>query len=67
MRVTVCLSGCDDSTSMMVEVNDAELALLQCLATASREASCYGRMPSMQIYPLAGPVDYDETPFEVKR
>ncbi len=43
------LCGCDDSTAFVMELTDAEAALLQRVATLSSETADYGCQPEMVI------------------
>jgi hypothetical protein len=52
------LSGCDDSTRFVMDLDDAEAALLERVAARSQEASSYGCEPRM--YLTTPPPEEDE-------
>jgi hypothetical protein len=43
------VSGCDDSTTVQVELTDAEVAAVRRVADAVTAASDYGCMPRMRV------------------
>lgn len=49
MLINIKLTGCDDMTIFAMEVDEAELLLLQRVAKLSKENSSYNCMPTMQI------------------
>lgn len=48
-KVEIVLAGCDDSTRMIMEVTDAELAFLERLAKESEKVSEYLCMPVLEF------------------
>lgn len=46
---TVCVNGCDDRTSICIELTDEEAALLDRVLTQLSEASTYGCQPTATI------------------
>lgn len=48
-RVDVHLVGCDETTTVSIEVSPAELQLLKRLAAVTRAASQYDCMPKMAV------------------
>lgn len=46
---TIWLNGCDDSTRIVMELTDAEVALLQQVAEKSQDASTSGCQPRMEL------------------
>lgn len=46
------LSGCDDITPFVMELDENEVKLLQIVAQKSREVSSYSCMPRMFVKPL---------------
>lgn len=53
------LSGCDDSTAFVVDLDDTELALVQRIAERSQETSQYSCQPRMTITSPAPDPDED--------
>lgn len=49
-KVTISLCGCDDITSIDMEVTEEELEFLHRLSKRSHEVSEYACMPTMEIY-----------------
>lgn len=45
----VKLSGCDDSTRFVVDLDDAEAAAVERVAELSRQASAFSCQPSMTL------------------
>lgn len=45
----VTVSGCDDSTSIEIPLNDAEFAIVNAVALKITAASTYGCMPRMDV------------------
>lgn len=54
MIATVRLSGCDDSTSVQIEVTEDGFFLLEQLAELSHEASEYGCQPTLSVSVVEG-------------
>ena len=44
----IYVSGCDDSTAVVLDLNDAEYLVAQRIAEAITQASTYGCMPNME-------------------
>ena len=45
----ITLDGCDDSTTISIPLNTAELELVEQIAGLTRGASSYGCMPKMFV------------------
>lgn len=50
-KIQIALCGCDDTTIFEIEVTEAERALIERMCKASKDASDYGCMPTMEIRP----------------
>lgn len=59
LRVT--LNGCDDSTSVEIEVTPSERVMLHALAQKLKAAATYGCMPTMQVESGEGEKSDDRT------
>jgi hypothetical protein len=49
MKYRLTIAGCDDVTSIEVDLNGSEIALLKELAEKFNAASEYGCMPTLEI------------------
>lgn len=48
-KYKVCVDGCDDSTSIEIELTDEQAETVRNVAERITEASTYGCMPKMSI------------------
>ena len=48
-RCRILLNGCDDSTEVVVNIDDAEVEFLKTIAELTVAASTYGCMPTMKV------------------
>lgn len=51
LNVVLDLCGCDDTTTIKIEVSGEQLAFLRKLETLFEEASTYGCMPTLCVTP----------------
>lgn len=51
---TISLVGCDETTCFDLDLTDEQVALVDRMAAASRQASEYGCFPTLTIDPKAG-------------
>lgn len=49
MMYRICLDGCDDTTTIEMDLTDAELAFVQRLAAFTQRNSAYNCMPTMRV------------------
>ena len=49
-KVKVYVSGCDDSTSVIIKVTEAQYKFLETLTEEVNKASEYGCQPTMGVY-----------------
>ena len=49
MKYIITVSGCDDSTTIEMELDEEQVKLLKEVADKISEAATYGCMPSMEV------------------